>query len=172
MTTNSLRATTALLLIPLALVACGGSSSTSAPSATTAPATPTPTPTATPSPTVAPTPQPGVALIGTRSAEVAGTSKTVLTDSHGLTLYFKTTDSAMHITCTGDCAANWPPVLLASGVPTGSPSVTGRLTVFAGPNGNQVLYDGHPLYRWVGDTSPGQATGQGLGGFLVASPTL
>ena len=46
------------------------------------------------------------------------------------------------------------------------------LTVFAGPNGNQVLYNGHPLYSWARDTAAGQATGQGIGGFLVATPDL
>jgi len=61
---------------------------------------------------------------------------------------------------------------LATGTPTGSASVTGTLSVFAGPDGSQVLYNGHPLYRWVKDTAPGQATGQGIGGFLVATSDL
>ena len=35
-------------------------------------------------------------------------------------------------------------------------------------DGTQVTYDGHPLYTYVGDTAPGQASGNKLdlnGGF-------
>jgi predicted lipoprotein with Yx(FWY)xxD motif len=110
--------------------------------------------------------------VQTASVTVAGVAKTVLTDSQGLTLYYRTIESSTKVTCTGTCAASWPPVLLATGTPTGSASVTGTLAVFAGPNGSQVLYNGHPLYRWVKDTAPGQATGQGIGGFVVATPDV
>ncbi|HEY8738989.1 MAG TPA: hypothetical protein VIN56_00160 [Candidatus Dormibacteraeota bacterium] len=103
---------------------------------------------------------------------VGGSSTVVLTNTAGLTLYYRTKDTATNVTCTGACAANWPPVLLPTGTPTGSSSVTGTLTVFAGPLGSQVLYNGHPLYTWAKDTGPGTATGQGIGGFLVATPTL
>jgi predicted lipoprotein with Yx(FWY)xxD motif len=38
----------------------------------------------------------------------------------------------------------------------------------------QVTYGGHPLYRYSGDTKPGQTTGEGLhffgGGWDVVSP--
>jgi Secreted repeat of unknown function len=33
----------------------------------------------------------------------------------------------------------------------------------------QVTYDGLPLYYWQGDAKPGDATGQGVGGFVVAT---
>jgi predicted lipoprotein with Yx(FWY)xxD motif len=154
-----LRATLAFAIVPLILSACGSTS------AYTSPTSSSPT-SLTPSPSSSP------ALIRVASVTVAGTAKTVLTDSQGLTLYYRTTESSTKVTCTGSCAANWPPVLLPTGTPTGSSAVTGRLTVFAGPNGNQVEYNGHPLYRWVHDTGPGQATGQGVGGFLVATPDL
>jgi predicted lipoprotein with Yx(FWY)xxD motif len=157
--TRVLRATGALVFLSLVLAACGSSSSSSA----AAPASPSPS---------APSPAASPALVQTASVTVAGVAKTVLTDSQGLTLYYRTTESSTKVTCTGTCAASWPPVLLATGTPTGSASVTGTLTVFAGPNGSQVLYNGHPLYRWVKDTAPGQATGQGIGGFVVATPDV
>jgi predicted lipoprotein with Yx(FWY)xxD motif len=162
-----LRAAAALVFIPLALAACGSSAAPSSSAPSVAPAT-----TATPTPAPTPTPAAAAALIQIGSATVAGASTTVLTSSQGLTLYYRTADTATSISCTGGCAANWPPVLLASGTPTGSTAVTGSLTVFAGPNGNQVLYNGHPLYRWIMDSAPGQATGQGVGGFKVATPGL
>ena len=96
----------------------------------------------------------------------------MLTDAQGLTLYYKSADTSTSITCTGACAANWPALLTSAGTPQGTPSVTGKLSVFNGPDGNQVLYNGHPLYRWVKDTAPGEATGQGIGGFLAATPDL
>ncbi|TMC49333.1 MAG: hypothetical protein E6J14_07430 [Chloroflexi bacterium] len=161
---RALEATLALGLVPLVLAACGSSSSS------TSGATPTSASASTESPTSSPSSSP--AQIKTATVTVSGASKTVLADSQGMTLYYRTTDSSTKVTCTGTCAANWPPVLATSGTPTGSSSVTGTLTVFAGPNGNQVLYNGHPLYRWVHDTAPGQATGQGVGGFLVATPDL
>ncbi|MDR3471857.1 MAG: hypothetical protein P4M09_09245, partial [Devosia sp.] len=33
----------------------------------------------------------------------------------------------------------------------------------------QVTYNGWPLYTWPGDTKPGDTTGQGIGGFSVAT---
>ncbi|MFI5313921.1 MAG: hypothetical protein ACHQ06_07180 [Candidatus Dormibacteria bacterium] len=96
----------------------------------------------------------------------------MLTNGQGLTLYYRTSDTSTHISCTGGCAAAWPPVLLPTGTPSGSASVTGTLSVLAGPNGNQVLYNGHPLYLWASDTAAGQATGQGIASFLVATPGL
>ena len=38
-------------------------------------------------------------------------------------------------------------------------------------NGQQVTYNGHPLYTFVDDHA-GQVTGQGVQGFLVATPGL
>jgi predicted lipoprotein with Yx(FWY)xxD motif len=161
-----LRAAAGLVFVPLVLVACGSTST--APSSTTSSATTAPAATVAATPTAAPS----AALIQTGSAMVSGTSTTVLTDSKGMTLYYKTSDSSTSVTCTGGCAAAWPPVLLPTGTPTGSSSVTGTLTVFAGPNGSQVLYNGHPLYGWSMDTAAGQATGDGIGGFKVATPGL
>jgi predicted lipoprotein with Yx(FWY)xxD motif len=161
-----LRGTAALAFVPLMLAAWGSSTSPSpspSPSATTPPAATS---------AATPTAAAGAATVQTGSATVSGASTTVLTDSKGMTLYYKPSESASSVTCTGGCAAAWPPVLLPSGTPTGSSSVTGTLTVFAGPNGSQVLYNGHPLYTWSMDTAAGQATGDGVGGFKVATPGL
>lgn len=156
------RGVLALAVVPLALTACGSSSSSAGTGSTTsaAPASSSATPSA------------SAATVQTASATVAGAPTVVLTTSAGLTLYYRTTDTATSVTCTGACAANWPPLLAGSGAPTGSAQVTGTLTVFAGPLGSQVLYNGHPLYTWAKDTAPGMATGQGIGGFKVATPSL
>ncbi len=104
---------------------------------------------------------------------VHGSSEQVLTESNGDTLYYLTKDSATDVTCTGTCAGIWPPLLLASGQPTASSSLPDALTVVSGGNGRQVEYAGHPLYRYSGDTGPGQSNGEGFNGvWFVATPTM
>ena len=113
-------------------------------------------------------------LVATATATVAGKSETILTNAQGLTLYYRTSDAPPATVCSGGCAAAWPP-LLASGsaAPTSSTSLPGTLTAVANVNGNQVEYNGHPLYTYVSDTAAGQTTGQGLSGvWYVATPSL
>jgi predicted lipoprotein with Yx(FWY)xxD motif len=113
------------------------------------------------------------ALIHTATITVAGKSQTVLKNQKGLTLYYFTPDTATAIACTGGCASTWPPLLSPSGAPTSNPSLGGKLSVLNGPNGNQVLYNGHPLYTYQKDGDPGDAYGQGLfGKWFAATPDL
>jgi predicted lipoprotein with Yx(FWY)xxD motif len=76
--------------------------------------------------------------------------------------------------CTGSCAQSWPPVLLTDGATAataGSGVDASKLGTIDRPDGGtQVTYAGMPLYLWTGDSAPGQATGQGVAGFSVASP--
>jgi predicted lipoprotein with Yx(FWY)xxD motif len=105
---------------------------------------------------------------------VKGTSQTILTNSQGLTLYYRTADVPPSTVCSGGCAGAWPPLVMSgSGVPTSATSLSGKLTVVADANGNQVEYNGHPLYTYSGDTGPGQTTGEGVGGvWHVCTPSL
>ena len=113
-------------------------------------------------------------LIKTAAATVKGTSQTILTNSQGLTLYYRTSDVPPSTVCSGGCAGAWPPLVMSgSGVPTSATSLSGKLTVVADANGNQVEYNGHPLYTYSGDTGPGQTTGEGVGGvWHVVTPSL
>ncbi len=113
------------------------------------------------------------ALIHTASIKVGDKTQTVLKNQKGLTLYYFMPDSATAIKCTAGCATNWPPLLATSGTPTSSPRLPGQLTVVNGPNGNQVAYNGHPLYTYAKDGDSGDAYGQGIGGkWFVATPDL
>jgi predicted lipoprotein with Yx(FWY)xxD motif len=81
----------------------------------------------------------------------------VLTNARGFTLYWFAPDSASTSRCYSICAAYWPPVI---GTAVTSSHVAGSFTTVTRKNGaSQVSYDGHPLYTYVGDSKPGQATG-------------
>jgi predicted lipoprotein with Yx(FWY)xxD motif len=113
-------------------------------------------------------------VIQTATVPVKGQSETVLTTAQGRTLYYFTADSATQSALARKCVPIWPPLLFTgSGGPTSSTSLTGKLSVQTDVNGNQVEYNGHPLYTFSGDTAPGQANGQGLFGvWFVATPNL
>jgi predicted lipoprotein with Yx(FWY)xxD motif len=84
----------------------------------------------------------------------------VLADAKGLTLYWFAPDTASRSACYGSCAAYWPPV---KGPAKAGPGVTGKLSALTRSDGSvQAVYDGHPLYTYVGDNAPGQANGNGL----------
>lgn len=88
----------------------------------------------------------------------------VLATSTGRTLYLYTPDTKNHSTCTGGCASAWPP-LLTTGKPVAGTGVKQALLGTAKRGTKlQVTYNGHPLYRYISDMGPGQATGEGSGG--------
>src|SRR5450759_644295 len=152
---------TIILLLAIALAACGSSTSTGSSS--------TSTPTA-----AATTPSSSTALVKTSTATVKGKSETILTDAQGKTLYYFTPDTATTTACTGACAQNWPPLMATgSGAPTSATPLSGKLTSLTTANGNQVAYNGHMLYTFAGDSGPGQTAGEGLlGKWFVATPGL
>jgi predicted lipoprotein with Yx(FWY)xxD motif len=106
----------------------------------------------------------GGAGVTLKTATVGGV--TVLTNADGRTLYWFAPDTSATSKCTGSCAVYWPPV---TGAPEAGPGVTGKLGTIKRPGGAlEATYDGHPLYTYIGDTSPGQAKGNNLdlsGGF-------
>ena len=86
-------------------------------------------------------------------------SQQVLVDSSGMTLYWFAIDTPTKSNCSGQCAVYWPVV---KGPLTAGSGVTGTLGTITRSDGTkQATYDGHPLYTYVGDKSPGQATGNG-----------
>jgi len=156
------------LFIAMFFVACGGNSTTGGgpygSGSSNPPATPTPTTGGSGS----------SAVLQTATATVKGQSETVLSDTHGMTLYYFTADSATQSACSGGCAQMWHPLVFAgSGGPTSSTTLAGQLSVQMDANGNQVEYNGHPLYTFSGDTAPAQTNGEGLfGKWFVATPNL
>ena len=100
----------------------------------------------------------GATEVTLKTADIRGV--TVLTNAQGLTLYWFAPDTTTASRCTGSCAAYWPPVF---GSPQAGPGVTGALGTIRRPDGTvQATYDGHPLYTYIGDSGPGQASGNNL----------
>jgi predicted lipoprotein with Yx(FWY)xxD motif len=93
-----------------------------------------------------------------KARDVAGVN--LLTNAGGLTLYWFAPDTSGKSVCYGSCAAYWPPV---TGTPSAGPGVTGKLgTITRTGGGIQATYDGHPLYTYIGDNAPGQASGNNI----------
>jgi predicted lipoprotein with Yx(FWY)xxD motif len=85
---------------------------------------------------------------------------TVLTNAKGMTLYWFAPDTPTKSACYGSCAAYWPPVY---GAQKAGPGVTGRLGTIRRSDGTiQATYDGRPLYTYIADNAPGQATGNNI----------
>ncbi len=113
------------------------------------------------------------ATVATESAMVSGATQTILTAGNGYTLYYFTLDSSATSACATGCVGTWPPLTMSSGTPTSSAQLPGALTVRDSGNGSQVQYNGHPLYRYSGDTAAGQTNGEGIDGhWFVATPSL
>jgi len=108
--------------------------------------------------------------LGVRSISGLGA---VLQTPTGFTIYHLKTEGNGKVTCIGDCASTWPPLIAASGkVPAASPAVASHLGTVERPDGSmQVTFDSMPLYTYVGDSAPGQANGQGVGGVWFAVTT-
>lgn len=99
----------------------------------------------------------------------------VLVDPRGRTLYVFAPDSRGHSTCTGSCAAYWPPAPGADAAHGETKAVTATLGTIKRADGtSQLTANGYPVYTYVGDHARGQANGQGtnLSGGLwwVVSP--
>jgi predicted lipoprotein with Yx(FWY)xxD motif len=115
------------------------------------------------------------ATVKTRKIKGLGT---VLVNSRGLTLYMFKPDKRKRVTCTGTCAAAWPPLKIgARRKPTAGGAARKKLLgVDKNPGGGRVVtYAKWPLYTYVADTKPGQARGQALklngGLWYVLSPS-
>src|SRR5690348_4872997 len=103
-------------------------------------------------------PAPAATGTGLKTTTISGT--TVLTNAKGFTLYSFAPDTPATSKCYGSCAAYWPPV---TGTPAASSALPGRVGTLKRTDGSeQLTYNGHPLYTYVGDSAPGQARGNNL----------
>ncbi|NUS17922.1 MAG: hypothetical protein HOY69_42085 [Streptomyces sp.] len=147
-------ALSAVLLAAAATACSGGSSGSSASHDATS---------STPAPKSVEQAASSTATVTTKDVSPLGK---ILVNDKNLSLYLFLADKSTTSTCNGACAAVWPP-LTVSGKPTGSGGVqAGKLGTSKRSDGSmQVTYNGHPLYRFAPDTSPGNVRGQGLNNF-------
>jgi predicted lipoprotein with Yx(FWY)xxD motif len=167
---------TRVALVPLALIAiaiaagCGSNDDqAAAPAADAGSGYGAPPPTTSGGATTAPA---GVATVSTAGGDLGDH----LVGPNGHTLYLFEKDTSSTSTCTGACAAEWPP-LVTTGPPTAGGAVDADLLgTTERPDGTmEVTYAGHPLYYYVSDTAPGDTAGQGVDAFgaewYVVAPT-
>jgi predicted lipoprotein with Yx(FWY)xxD motif len=87
----------------------------------------------------------------------------ILFDGRGFVLYAFTRDRHGKSSCSGACAAAWPPYSVKSGARAGAGIAARRLGTTRRADGSlQVTYAGRPLYYYVGDRRPGQILCQGV----------
>jgi predicted lipoprotein with Yx(FWY)xxD motif len=90
----------------------------------------------------------------------------ILDDSKGDTLYLFKKDTSTKSTCTGACASAWPPLRVSGKPVVGTGANASKLGSSPRSDGKaQVTYNGHPLYTFTGDKSPGDTSGQGVNAF-------
>ena len=102
----------------------------------------------------------------------------ILVNGSGRTLYMFKPDKQKRVTCKGQCAAIWPPMKLKAGQKATVAGAAKKSLLGSDPNpsgGRVVTYNRWPLYTYVADSKPGQATGQAIdlngGLWYVLSPS-
>jgi predicted lipoprotein with Yx(FWY)xxD motif len=99
------------------------------------------------------------AMVGASNSSLG----TILVDSGGRTLYMFGKDRNNMSACFDTCTSFWPPYIVKTKPQAGSGVSAAKLgTTSRGDGTIQATYNGHPLYAYIGDSAPGQTTGQGL----------
>jgi len=141
-----------LALLGLFLIACGApaNSVVATPSSTPTPAAETPVP------TPSPPPPDTLSVAGSRYGKI-------IVDGQGRTLYLFDAERTATPKCYGACAGAWPPLLIAT-TPVAGGGLTQALiaTVARNDGSMQVTYNGHALYLYIGDRSPGEIKCQAI----------
>jgi len=99
----------------------------------------------------------------TIGSDTIGALGNVLVTDQGFALYMFPPDEQANVTCEGRCALNWPPIIIPEGatLEAGAGVDASLLSETISAEGTRVAsYNGWPLYTYLGDVSPGTATGQ------------
>jgi predicted lipoprotein with Yx(FWY)xxD motif len=88
----------------------------------------------------------------------------ILVDAQGFSMYMFKKDTGTATACTGKCATAWPAADVAGAPTVGAGLDASKVGVAAQADGTmQLTYAGHLLYRFSGDSAPGQVNGQETG---------
>ena len=138
------------------------------------PATVTVTTPPTPAPEPPPPPPPPAKPVLRLDAAATPKNGTIVVDGAGLTLYRSDKDSPAPPAsrCVDACLDQWKPVLADDAqIAVSGVEATAVGTITRKDGKQQVTLAGWPLYRFVGDTKPGDIAGQCKGGFFAVTPT-
>jgi predicted lipoprotein with Yx(FWY)xxD motif len=135
----------------LALSACGSGGSPHAAAANPPPSAP---------PATAPAAAADVAAV--TNAKIG---QPMLVDAQGRSIYLFVPDgTSTQSQVPAQFKPNWPPVTAATMPVAGKGLDAAKLVEQTQADGTrQLAYNGHLLYRYIGDTAPGDTNGQGLG---------
>ncbi|KDN99795.2 MULTISPECIES: hypothetical protein [Pseudomonas] len=99
-----------------------------------------------------------LALPGVALADHAMEKNGMLVDHSDMTLYTFDKDTGGKSMCSGECAKNWPPLMVKAGE-----KAEGKWTQIKRDDGSmQWAYDGKPLYTFVKDKKAGDTMGDGM----------
>jgi predicted lipoprotein with Yx(FWY)xxD motif len=105
----------------------------------------------------------GSASAGSVATRQIGGLGTILTSVDGHVFYVFELEQSGQVACSDACLASWPAVPAGPAAPSlGAgidPGLIGRVD---GSAGAQLTYNRWPLHTFVGDTTPGDASGHGL----------
>lgn len=97
----------------------------------------------------------------------------VLATAQGLTLYYLANATVQKDACVGKCAVLWPPLTAPKGAKVVGPKGITGFTVAETAGREQVIFRGHPMFRFYLDKKPGEAFGEGFKKiWWVATPAL
>lgn len=102
---------------------------------------------------------PGGSAISVRET----TTGKALVDANGRTLYLFAADQPNVSKLSAAGQAIWPPFTSTTVPAATGGAAAARIGIISATR--QITYNGHPLYYYVGDQRPGQASGQGLNQF-------
>jgi predicted lipoprotein with Yx(FWY)xxD motif len=149
--------------VALAASACSsGPASTSSDSTATAPSSSAPAQASSPAAAASESASSSASPETVDLKSFSGIPGMALADEEGHAMYLWEADKNGTSTCSGACAAAWPPVTTGGPPQAGSGVSQSLLSMVKRADGTeQVTYNGHPLYYYAGDTGPGAAKGQG-----------
>jgi predicted lipoprotein with Yx(FWY)xxD motif len=94
---------------------------------------------------------------------VNGARRLIVVTGTGRAVYLLTGDTIQHPKCaTSECHHVWMPVTAAHPVTRG---LRAKVGIWHHSGLDQLTLNGHPLYEFVGDARPGEATGEGIHSF-------
>lgn len=100
-----------------------------------------------------------LALPGVASAHHAMEKDGMWVDHAGMTLYTFDKDAGGKSMCNGECAKNWPPLMVKA---DDEPAKDKWSVVMRDDGTKQWAYDGKPLYTFIKDKKAGETTGDGM----------